>query len=230
MKERPILFSAPMVRALLDGTKTQTRRVVKPQPRHLLIRSSNDGEWYDADCVSPGTLVKCPYGAPGDRLWVRETFGMWPGSLDEERQTLYRATVPEAPGGWPSRRGPIADFVRWRPSIHMPRRFSRLTLEIVSVRVERVQEISEADALAEGVPLCDYSFGRAYGGDLTGDGITRVPMDSARSAFLCLWDSINAARGFSWASNPWCWCIAFKRVEQPAAPRTVPATVLPATA
>lgn len=125
MKERPILFSAPMVRALLSGAKTQTRRVVKPQPY----------ENGSPEHFSISELSKfCHYGQPGDRLWVRETFfGGYPGVAN----TLYRATHADA-------------AVKWRPSIFMPRQASRLTLEITGVRVERLTTISVSDAIAEG--------------------------------------------------------------------------------
>lgn len=175
MKERPILFSAPMVRALLDGRKTQTRRVVKPQPtatREEAIRTYGKGGTFILEAGFFG--VRCPYGQLGDRLWVRETWGACAGS------PVYRAddnaTCPD--GG------------RWKPSIHMPRWASRITLEVTGVRVERLQDISEEDAIAEGVP------------EQRGD-----PW-----AFQCLWDSINGARErCSWAANPWVWAITFSR-------------------
>ena len=181
MKERPILFSGEMVRALVAGRKTQTRRVVKYSRRPV---QGADGVWYDADGIHPGVPLRFPYGAPGDRLWVRETFSVTDDAL------YLRADGEEF-------EGPDGDHVepKWKPSIHMPRWASRLTLEVVAVRVERLQDISEADALAEGVTL---------------RGSTRFE-NEARLAFKQLWESINGAE--SWAQNPWLWVIEFKKLE-----------------
>jgi hypothetical protein len=189
-KERPIIFSAPMVQAILDGRKTQTRRIVKPQPDECWwpIQNRTAG-CSDAVFQSEAGLgrrevhrIRCPYGSPGDRLWVRET---WRPS-QVEGKAWYAATCGDGLHG------------RWRPSIHMPRWASRLTLEITGVRVERVQEISEADAYAEGI----------------------APWTSPEQTFSPvvryheLWDSINGPG--SWASNPWVWVLSFKRID-PAA-------------
>ena len=173
MKERPILFSAPMVRALLAGTKTQTRRIIKPQ--HLAFFNQDA-----AAMLSDWNERPLPYGQPGDRLWVRETFGHFecnqhfkPGC-----NVYYRAD------------GNCLELEPWRPSIHMPRWASRITLEITSVRVERLQDISEADAIAEGVytdPACP-----------------------AYDAYAQLWDEINGLG--SWEANPWVWVIEFRRL------------------
>lgn len=187
--ERPILFSGAMVRAILDGKKTQTRRVVKPQPPADWVPSP----WpYDGAAWSDR---RCPYGAPGDRLWVRETWA--PISPDEERRPIrecrieYRADTSAArPGGWDEDTDD-PEAARWRPSIHMPRWASRLTLEVTGVRVERVQDISEDDARAEGV----YPYA-----------------DNPRRFFQELWNSINGARGYGWNSNPWVWVVEFRRV------------------
>ena len=192
MKERPILFSGPMVRALLDGRKTQTRRGVKewrpvpghgPVPRDLVVTPS--GFSYRSTC---------PYGQPGDRLWVRETWGI---SLCGNRVSLS----PEAwPDGWPVDRLRYAadgyDFgsSTKRPSIHMPRWASRITLEVTDVRVQRLFEISEDDAKAEGADIEKWQV------------ITHV------GAFHLLWDSINAKRA-PWASNPFVWVVSFKRIN-----------------
>lgn len=191
MIERPILFPDAMVRAILAGTKTQTRRVRK------LIRV-RDGM---------GTIpLLCPYGAPGDRLWVRECFALSQRDPEDSEVSMrdpqwwdppvYRADY--AGGEWSrfedDRHVPIPP--PWRPSIHMPRWASRLSLEITSVRVERVQSISEEDARAEGV---DALAGRAGVSD-------------ARGAFCALWDSINVeSPGCSWAANPWVWVVGFRR-------------------
>ena len=197
MKERPILFSGPMVRALLDGRKTQTRRIVKPQPERGEKYEAaepwlgDDGlwRWMHGVVCREATARRCPYGVPGDRLWVRETFsfaggqGVWElsqaQSLGVERW-LYRADG--------------ADADRWWPSIHMPRAASRLTLEVTGVRVERVQNISGADAIAEG-------FG----------GQEDAHEPSAREKFLSTFYDIN--KRASRTENPWVWVIEFKRLE-----------------
>lgn len=192
MKERPILFSAPMVRAILDGRKTQTRRAAKPRgnPSTLL-----DGSWSDEYVLDPDNrdwlMRDFPYGQPGDRLWVKETF------FDT---TPFR----DAPlfGG---RTSPIAyradgEFIgchKWKPSIYMPRSVSRILLEVTGVRIERLQNISEADAEAEGV-----------------DFLRQVPDAdetlTARQLYECLWDGIN--RDGSWDANPWVWVVEFRRI------------------
>lgn len=210
MKERPILFSAPMVRAILDGRKTQTRRVVKPQP-------------VDGDTIQPcgypqdGFIVgrprdsenawrniRCPYGGPGDRLWVRETWAA-PHSADHFRpahiphgaRIHYAAT--EDRGG-----------LLWRPSIHMPRWASRITLEIVSVRVERLQEISAKDVLAEGAVLRAHDDQFGHNPVSAFDGCVYLDL---KSLWARGWDSINANRA-PWESNPWVWAIEFRRVGE----------------
>lgn len=181
MKERPILFSAPMVLALLAGTKTQTRRVGKP------VRHPDLGNLYDIGALvlehEPQHVIDraCPYGQPGDRLWVREAWH----TVDGEN-AFYRADYAA------DHAGDRAHGIKWKPSIHMPRSCSRILLEIVSVRVERLQEISGSDAIAEGIDLStvtDYVFGY-------------------QEAYRDLWESINGPG--SWAANPWVWCIEFR--------------------
>ena len=208
MKDRPILFSAPMVRAILAGRKTVTRRVMKPHPNHVERR---DGEWLDVweqeisgegarsvEYEARERVIRCPYGVPGDRLWVRETWGYFGG--DEYLYQHSRAAVGyradhldhlPIPGG------------RWRPSIHMPRWASRLTLDVVSVRVERVQEIRCHDIRAEGVACPEHDFP---------GGFCVSECRSLRRAFADLWDSINAARGFGWDANPWVFRVEFRRL------------------
>lgn len=210
-KEKPILFSTPMVRAILAGRKTVTRRVIKPQPPSIgQYRFSNPPykafwnhlhkKWWltpldvDEFDPSPRELYEyaCPYGQPGDRLWVRETWrkldcpqhdeGQPPGTLCLCNQVQYRADG-DSDG-------------KWRPSIFMPRWASRVTLEITGVRIERLQEISEADAIAEGVEA---------------RGPNHVV--GARYRFGQLWNPINAKRGYGWEANPWVWVVEFKRVE-----------------
>jgi hypothetical protein len=177
-KERPILFSAPMVRAILEGRKTQTRRAIKLRPPYVMDERDDgtpwpyDTTWSSGDQASP--LMPCPYGKAGDRLWVRETF--------------HRC--PHCAGGFISYRAgddrplnPKCAAHGWKPSIHMPREASRITLGINGVRVERLQEITDADARAEGV--------------------------SGAEEFEELWCSING-RG-SWDANPYVWIVDFRR-------------------
>lgn len=204
MKERPILFSAPMVRALLEGRKTQTRRIVKPQPDHhwsslpgyridmtpravgsgLAVRPTHSIPTRPFSAESPRAMdlspwINCRYGRPGDRLWVRETWR--PDSMRRGQQKAwYRADFSEDE----------AAMKTWRPSIFMPRWASRLTLEVTSVRVERLFACSEADALAE--------------------GITAQQGVNPRLTYANLWESINGK--CSWSRNPWVWVVEFKRV------------------
>jgi hypothetical protein len=206
MKERPILMRGPMVCASLDDKKWQTRRVVVPTqstPRVAPLRMEPwiiDGEqetddqglpcWagFHPDYPGEAKWFSCPYGKPGDRLWVRETWARHPDCGGP----IYRATDP----GWDDN-----DYgIKWRPSIFMPRWASRLTLEITSVRVERIRDISLDDMRAEGVrPENEASL---------------LWRESLTERFIALWDSINAKRGYSWAVNPWVWVISYKRVTQ----------------
>jgi hypothetical protein len=201
MKERPILFSAPMVRALLDGSKTQTRRVVKPQPSILA------GEllcWKDNALTDDQMAALCPYGQPGDRLWVRESWhqrGKFVFALPDSDKRSWLGTREIAYSADAKRPG--HDW-RSRPSIHMPRWASRITLEITEVRVERLQDISEDDALAEG--CSSTAIVHEDGEDYTGHYASEEYQD--------LWESINGPG--SWDTNPWVWAVSFKRLEQPA--------------
>lgn len=195
MKERPILFSGPMVRAILDGHKTQTRRVVDLREFQQTDTRGYDFcfrdremRWHDyrmADLIRS----KCPYGAPGDRLWVREKWCYYGGreyEYQRERSAVVYAAAPD------SQHRHNHD---WRPSIHMPRWASRLTLEVVSVRVERLNEISRGDAMSEGCPFPNMAKG-----------------PDPRDWFRELWDSINAAK-HPWSSNRWVWVVEFKRID-----------------
>jgi hypothetical protein len=214
MKERPILFSAPMVRAILDGSKTQTRRIVKPQPVSVKLppRTAPE-EWGDERIFwhrrgedaarrqdaghhqfysAPSTQAKfvedvCPYGEPGDRLWVRETWR--DGNGHPHHETFYRATTIAPDPNW-----------TWRPSIFMPRVRSRIALAVESIRVERLHDISEEDARAEGVAI-----------DMPQPGGVLLRAMSHRHAFERLWCQINGPE--SWAANPWVWVVGFKRVS-----------------
>lgn len=195
MTERPILFTGPMVRALLDGSKTQTRRVVKMPPSWdcFVCADWGDGWWpyRSDDGESPNydnneIPMRCPYGQPGDRLWVRETWAPHPDFPETVRRGVYRAD-PECK----------YDVERWRPSIHMPRWASRILLEIVSVRVERLQDIGVDEIEAEGVVTSDA--------DIMQHGCRARVLDWQR-----LWESINGAG--SWDANPWVWAVEFKQV------------------
>lgn len=210
--EHPILFSGPMVRAILDGTKTQTRRAVTPQPpdattngtpytgyQHSTLPGHSRGYDLTAYVDNPRYIGDCPYGAPGDLLWVRETWRAYlkrcevntanfrAYDMDPSPETsdiVYKVDVDTS-----------KDFCPWRPSIHMPRWASRITLRVTNVRVQRLQEISYSDAMAEGV--CEGS----------GHGMR----SESRRWFSELWDSLNAKRGHSWESNPWVWAVTFER-------------------
>lgn len=232
MRERPIIFSGAMVRAILEGRKTQTRRPVREQEAltFLACEDGDDGDlqvaWSDEGHSGPGFYAWCgeypeegaeflgaPFGRSGDRLWVRETFASpvtswtdygweWdeddgarlpggksvPGNQFSKRTAKYRADY----GDWHQDEGP------WRPPIHMPRWASRITLEVTDVRVERLHYLTEEDAQAEGVSPAETTDG-----DL-----------SYALGFIDLWDSINAKRGHSWASNPWVWVVTFRRLEE----------------
>lgn len=201
MAERPILFSAPMVRALLNGSKTQTRRVVKPQPHHGPVGQMvnlGDADWAMDDGDLSGQW-RCPYGVAGDRLWVKETYS-GPHALRELPPREWLVGAPFQPGIWYWADGnpTDGDWTRPKPSIHMPRWASRITLQITDVRVERLQDISEEDAVAEGV---------------CGSGDPEVWPPCAKAAYLDLWDEINGAdEAKAWVSNPWVWVVAFERV------------------
>jgi len=200
MKERSIIFGSEMVKAILEGRKTQTRRVIKPQPASgIRFSPFVPGQVEDGH----GRELRCPYAV--DRLWVRETWTegynrlLIEGEGDDENAVsiiykdgteIYRPCPAATAEHWGdfSLDGDLNPI--WKSSMFMPRWASRITLEVVSVRVERLQEISDSDARAEGV-LCDLN---------------------CRRPFMELWDSINAKRGYGWDSNPWVWVIEFERV------------------
>lgn len=251
MTERPILFSAEMVRAILDGRKTQTRRIIKPQP---YVDANGNACWKNTNfgqdlkrtpsfksLASPlpcsnTKRVLCPYGAPGDQLWVREAWRVaawkecghiavdyrsspedvrtpWAAVPDDQWDRLWRQSIDDARrageagrgttrrdgNGWKWDRGDSP--CRWRPSIHMPRSASRITLEVKGVRVERLQDISEDDARAEGVePITSTGW----------QGQNTVVM-TASEVFADLWNKINGPG--AWDANPWIWVIRFERVK-----------------
>ncbi|ENO80302.1 hypothetical protein [Thauera sp. 63] len=223
MKVRPILFSAPMVRAILAGTKTQTRRVVKPQPAvgQGIVNAAYCGYpnlWLrDGPCdkTDPAQDWRCPYGQPGDRLWVREAWA----ETDREDGTpviAYRAGGNIAIGrDHPKGNDYLINTIAWddmphvetwRPSIHMPRWASRILLEITAIRVERLNEISQSDARAEGAPPSHLSIDRVS----REFGFADFP----RSWFGQLWEHINGPG--SWEANPWVWVVEFRRADHAA--------------
>jgi len=199
MKERPIPFSSPMVRAILEGHKTQTRRMCKKAFDAASVHPDGAGSGWIAWWPSPvsaaettklypdGEGFPCPYGQPGDRLWVRETTWRNGGYVATDKSNIA--------------------YEGKRPSIFMRRCDSRIILEITAVRVERLQDISEADAIAEGI----QGDGIMYY-DYSPEG-TGLPTQTPRSSYCGLWDSINGKR-FPWASNPWVWVLTFQRVKK----------------
>lgn len=246
IKERPILFSAAMVRAILEGRKSVTRRVCKPQPSanaHTTCASGNPmGAWWETG----KDINRCPHGRPGDRLWVRESHAQVfevdipdgrpvgpigtagsPGRPDWKCRYVYRADGEMPNVQWHH----VGDSqpVRWTPSIHMRREASRILLEITAVRVERLQDISEDQAKAEGCFFTDYGQQCAHGGtgwkdigicpavvghqQRTGWAWDKTTsheecLGSPRWAFANLWN----ATGGDWDANPWVWVVEFKRV------------------
>ena len=268
MKERPIIFSGPMVRAILDGKKTQTRRAIKASGPWDVFEGRDMDPW-PLRGPGQGARVPCPYGFPGDRLWVREALwvsecGKWfmhegdttrSDVFNEERRYIHEPSAGEYPaaryliGGWSNQGGSVgrggrqrwipafdvtllecdtskklepwtgntvvgretACFRKHKPPIFMPRWASRLTLEVAAVRVERLNDISEADARAEGVQS-DTEALSALSHLRGADAARAVPsrLRSARDSFRDLWDGINGKRA-PWASSPWVWVVEFKR-------------------
>ena len=206
MKEFPIIFNSEMVMALLDGRKTQARRMVKPQPTWYDnnapgITSGCMGLQYKGERYSIGyppdykythfCKDHCPYGQPGDRLWVRET---WAELYDNPNQSGNWNTHPVYKADYNTIKE-FCDVKRWKPSIHMPRWASRITLEITDVRVERVQDIRNEDILKEGTPVVSNN---------------QNPYEAAQEDFAHLWNSIYK----NWDDNPWVWAIEFRRVNK----------------
>ncbi|MEH4985908.1 hypothetical protein PO461_00530 [Enterobacter asburiae] len=231
MKERGMIFNGEMVRAILDGRKTQTRRPVNPQPELTAGSGFSWKGWVygsgstDRETNKNFAHVACPHGKPGDRIWVRETFQ---GPLfDYEQMEAYQEDSskfqkPEfcvyKADGKPAPEFFDADenlHCSWRPSIHMPRWASRITLEITGVRVERLQQISESEAAIEGMIFTDYGVGR-FGQQNPGYSWrptthTDQCLPNARMAYANLWEEIYGEG--SWQANPWVWVIEFERVE-----------------
>ena len=220
MKERPILFSAPMVRAIQADQKTQTRRAFNDRTTKLMRAAASIGEvsWFmDEGYLQENDLPYIqqfsPYGQPGDRLWVREAWmdlegtGVEPTTGSRSRYA-YRADTPAGSYGDETRK---EYGLKWRPSIFMPRSACRILLEVVSVRVELLNDISESDCWAEGIEEVMHLFD---------DGSQAVMakrlgacLEDAKPLYAQLWESINGAN--SWDKNPWVWVVEFKRIEPP---------------
>ncbi|EKZ5664246.1 hypothetical protein REX01_003449 [Klebsiella aerogenes] len=254
MTERGMIFNGEMVRAILDGQKTQTRRIMKVQPEPSKSRPGDFGfsskkleSMVHISDFAPGNspiadyhlFIQehcCPFGAVGDRIWVRETWALlgnedgccmdWNDNLckgDEKTAArIYRASCEQRPGDyglwsipdnatWKPHTENEKFEGAWRPSIHMPRWASRILLEITDVRVERLSAISEEDAIAEGVPPAGSLLPDYLGTFLTPKG----DFATAKISFQRLWESIYGAE--SWEANPWVWVIEFKRIEEHAA-------------
>lgn len=189
MKEKPILFNTEMVRAILDGRKSQTRRVIKPQPAAQLSKIENSELWTFTNCEQEWK----PKYQPGDRLWVRETWKQV--EIDDQIGTriyppVYKADEPPYQGG----------DCHWEPPIFMPKKYARIWLEVLDVRVERVKQMKLGEMISEGIKKVPDGEG----------GINWTVMMS-RMAYL--WDSINKKRGYSWELNPWVWVYEFKRIK-----------------
>ncbi|HEJ8055876.1 TPA: hypothetical protein SMI48_002207 [Serratia marcescens] len=229
MKERPVIFNSEMVRASLSGRKTQTRRVMKPQPEPCY----RGGHWWPSNAFKTMLHIEeqmqngqggwkglagdaCPFGQVGDRMWVRETFMDLTGTGIEATAGkfegfAYRANTPAGSYGDEVRK---EYGLKWTPSIHMPRWASRILLEITAVRVERLNDISEEDAKAEGVRAIGNNFGNgpAYCDYLLPNlDDTAEWYNRASDSFKSLWKSIYGAE--SWRANPWVWVIEFKQVS-----------------
>lgn len=225
MKERPLIFTGESVRAILAGRKTQTRRVITHGNVFRFTRGGDLNKeerravyagafhWEKDNPAHPKMdqlLTCCPYGVPGDRLWVRETWAKESDGTNcpDDAGTLYRATDP----GWDDN----ATGLRWRSPIHMPRVRSRLLLEVTAVRVERLQSITGEDAQREGISAeCGGCVGSrrecSHRHDLPGGGCG-VFMASQRAGYWTLWDRINGKR-HPWSSNPFVWVVEFKRLS-----------------
>lgn len=225
MTERGILFTGPNVRSILDGRKTQTRRVMR-LPKWFLaeVESYPNGLGICAENIDGN--VSCPYGLEGDRLWVRESFqALFADGFEYHNQVDYKtgrgykihymATEPREE--YFDADEDISDAVT--PSIFMPRWASRILLEVTDVRAQRVQDISEADAIAEGCRLVGIDKGREYYSASSVSPGVKVDVfnpsgaPTAKEAFAHLWDSLNDARGFGWDANPLVWAITFRRLQ-----------------
>ena len=206
MKERPIIFSADMVQAILDGRKTQTRRVIKVTKKTEWLLTYN---WTDEYIKNPDNYLvdDCPYGLVGDRLWVRET---WYNSIhsdgfgEDGNEIVHDCAAYKSTGTFQcGKDDPIAYKRKYKSPIFMPRWASRITLEITDIRVERVQDISEEDCCLEVGAALEYP----------GPGPEPYKRQM-KEVFAYTWDSLNAKRGYPWSDNPWVWVIEFERLPQ----------------
>jgi hypothetical protein len=215
---KPIIFNTLMVQAILDGRKTQTRRVINPSRKQInfmgdmdirsLVRpDESTEEWLQlrSENGSPVTCIKVPY-RPGDVLYVRETW-----SRDESGEYVYRTNY----GTTEDDSFPPSMF-KWKPSIHMPREAARIFLRVTNVRIERLQDISEDDARAEGMESEEYLEYYEWAVSVAPPGSI---LPTIRSAFAGLWDKLNARRGYGWDTNPWVWVIEFERITKEEAER-----------
>lgn len=231
MNFHPILFSTTMVQAILEGRKTMTRRIIKPQPtsgeswQSVLANNPHDHNWRDAFTNSK---IKCPYGQLGDILWVRETWA--PFLRDTETEPGYQELIKFAADGAEFPFKHLKDFSEqgWhnRPSIHMPKAACRIFLKIKSIKVERLQNISVGDAVDEGIEFWNVDSDRFRGGELVADFKNYMWRDdekyedyffpayaNAIDSFKSLWQKINGIE--SWQANPWLWVVEFERTEKP---------------
>jgi hypothetical protein len=207
MRERPIIFSAGMISALLNGEKTQTRRVIRFPKRVVAqdftvrdVCEDGGGNWVAWEVAHPdnanftkkaypnGEGFRCPYGKRGDRLWVKETWVQ----VDYDLMDVYRADCDAAAEDAVYKLG-----FKWTPAIFMPRRASRITLEIADVRAQRLQDIATEDAVAEGCPGCRPD----------------LPNSHAVAWYSAIWNGLNAKRGLGWDTNPWVWALTFRRIS-----------------
>ncbi|MBW5826567.1 hypothetical protein H0I68_16110 [Yersinia kristensenii] len=253
MNEKPILFNSEMVNAILSGRKTQTRRIMGNQPAgqdletvHVRHNDDFNFQWYGN--LGESSYFPCPLGKPGDQLWVRETFALlgnedgvcvdWQDNMvkgDEQAAArIYKASCEQKHGDYGLYSIPDSAYWKpdttnmkyegtWRPSIHMPRCASRINLLITGVRVERLNDISEKDAMAEGITAKEVIIETRYEGgghvEITAERFFFVGGDdegyeSAGEAFAELWDSIYGQKeGENWQANPWVWVINFERME-----------------
>ena len=199
MKEHPILFSTPMVQAILEGRKTQTRRVIKPQPDEEPYFANKTFMWYAEN--KPKGLSDCPYGEPGDLLWVRET------TIRNNNSNTY----------WPVADGYVktADYEKTIPSIHMPKDAARIWLKVKDVRVERLESISSNDAKAEGI---DYSMSPIgfCGWDYQTGGYNA--MTTPYHSFMSLWRKVHGIERYGKTGNPWVWVITFEELSRTGRP------------
>ena len=243
MMDKPIIFNTTMVQALLAGRKTQTRRVVKAKSEVEGVTNKQStiiakefrecaGRWFGIDQwdTKPCCYADCPYGQPGDLLWVRESF-----TECGDNFVAYRADnkiYQPINGALLAVNKKITYTPKWSPSIHMPRWASRLTLLVKDIRIERVQDISAKDVFLEGVqiptskthypllelagkyPPCNYIDAKTAESFYTGMAGEEIVDDLARAYFASLWDSINKQRGYGWGLNPWVWCLTFEVIHK----------------